>query len=129
MGVGGLRVRVVRSGNQYTMSLTPNKPTKGAAKGAAGVRPADSVASLPSAPVEGGARLAIPKTANVGMVIGKGGANIKEVRKRYKVQANLERHVGRDGAQGCVILGEPAAVEAAARAVALLAAGLPLPPK
>ena len=43
------------------MSLTPNKPAKGAAKGAAGVRPADSVAPLPSAPVEGGARLAIPK--------------------------------------------------------------------
>lgn len=64
------------------------------------------------------------------MIIGKGGANIKEISRRHNVLVQIDRHSARDGSKGCVIKGS---VEedllAAAQLVTHLAAGLSMPPR
>jgi hypothetical protein len=65
----------------------------------------------------------------VAVIIGKGGANIKEIRRRHQVQVNIDRHAARDGSKGCVLLGSvDEDLQAAAQLVAHLGAGLGMPP-
>ena len=62
------------------------------------------------------------------MIIGKGGANIKEIRRRHNVHVEIDRHAARDGSKGCVLRGSDDDLQAAAQLVAHLGAGLGMPP-
>ena len=65
----------------------------------------------------------------VAVIIGKGGANIKEIRRRHNVQVDLDRHAARDGSKGCTLLGSSEEdLQAAAQLIARLGAGLGMPP-
>ena len=70
----------------------------------------------------------LPEKANFSMIIGKGGANIKEVRKRHNISMDIDRHAARDGSRLCHLKGESEEdLQAAALLIAHLGAGMPMP--